>query len=159
MNTTGTVFKFYKKVDGGDSASKTPERPKDDNKVEPENMSPGDKAEGGETNLKSFVSIEKIKDAAVKTIGNVTSSIRGSSYLQAQANAFNNGLNTSLSLVSTAIAAGPYAALSAAGIAAAGEIYNQFVWFENKAWSDYDLEEYRQSRGIGSSLSGRSRGT
>lgn len=148
MDITGTTFNFTKKVtDGGDDSS--PEKPVDGDK-EKKPKAAGDKNQKGDGKDKSSVgafAYDMIKTGVKQTISAVMSNVSGSPTLQVQLQAAQQ-VGGRIIAYTAAVASQNWAAVAAMGISDLTSLATKQVTFnQDKAWTDYDLDQYRERRG------------
>ena len=150
MDITGATFNFTKKVtDGGETTS--PEKPVDGDK-ENKPKAAGDKKKKGDGDGKDKESIgafayDMIKTGVQQTFSAVMSNVSGSPTLQIQLQAAQQ-VGGKIIAYTAAIASQNWAVLGAMAIADTISFASKQAAFErDKAWSDYDLDQYRERRG------------
>ena len=149
MANQGATFIFKKKASVGEE-SPSPSAPDDNTAPAKGTDTAGERHDS--VSLKSYLSADKVINSVVKGVNAVTNNVSGSSYLQAQAAALNQGLAQGASLALTAVVS-PWAA-GVQALAMIGEYQlNEYKFSLNKALNDYDLEEYHTRRGYSSSRS------
>ena len=148
MDITGATFNFTKKVtDEGESAS--PEKPVDNDKGD-KPKTPGDKKKKGDGKDKESIgafAYDMIKTGVQQTISAVMSNVSGSPTLQIQLQAAQQ-VGGKIIAYTAAIASQNWAALATMAISDTISFASKQAAFErDKAWSDYDLDQYRERRG------------
>lgn len=150
MDITGATFNFTKKVtDEGETAS--PEKPVDGDK-ENKPKAAGDKKKKGDGDGKDKESIgafayDMIKTGVQQTVSAVMSNVSGSPTLQIQLQAAQQ-VGGKIIAYTAAIASQNWAALATMVISdAVSYTSKQAAFKRDKAWSDYDLDQYRERRG------------
>ena len=150
MDITGATFNFTKKVtDEGETAS--PEKPVDGDK-ENKPKAAGDKKKKGDGDGKDKESIgafayDMIKTGVQQTVSAVMSNVSGSPTLQIQLQAAQQ-VGGKIIAYTAAIASQNWAALATMVIFdAVSYTSKQAAFKRDKAWSDYDLDQYRERRG------------
>ncbi len=157
MDITGATFNFTKKVtDEGETAS--PEKPVDGDR-ENKPKAAGDKkkkGEGGNTkNSIGAFAYDMIKTGVQQTLSAVMSNVSGSPTLQIQLQAAQQ-VGGKIIAYTAAVATQNWVALSAMAIADTISFGTKQAAYErDKAWSDYDLDQYRERRGYSSNRSRR----
>ena len=150
MDITGATFNFTKKVtDEGETAS--PEKPVDgDREKKPKTAGDNSKRDSGKGNLKNAIgafAYDMIKTGVQQTLSTVMSNVSGSPTLQIQLQAAQQ-VGGKIIAYTAAIASQNWAALSTMAISDTISFASKQAAFDrDKAWSDYDLEEYRERRG------------
>ena len=150
MDITGVTFNFTKKVIyEGETAS--PEKPADGDR-ENKPKAAGDKKEegGGDGKDKESISAfayDMIKTGVQQTVSAVMSNVSGSPTLQIQLQAAQQ-VGGKIIAYTAAIASQNWAALGAMAISDTISFASKQAAYErDKAWSDYDLDQYRERRG------------
>ena len=150
MDITGATFNFTKKVtDEGETAS--PEKPVDGDR-ENKPKAAGDKKKQGDGDGKNKGSIsafayDMIKAGVQQTLSAVTSNVSGSPTLQIQLQAAQQ-VGGKIIAYTAAIASQNWAALATMAVSDTVSFVSKQAAFErDKAWSDYDLDQYRERRG------------
>ena len=147
MDITGATFNFTKKVtDDGETVS--PEKPVDRDRENKPKVS-GDKNKSGD-NKKSSVgafAYDMIKTGVQQTLSAVISNVSGSPTLQIQLQAAQQ-VGGKIIAYTAAIATQNWVALGAMAISDVVSYASKQAEFKReKAWSDYDLDQYRERRG------------
>ncbi len=157
MDITGATFNFTKKVtDEGETAS--PEKPVDGDrenkpKAAGDKKKKGDGKDSGKGAISAFA-YDMIKSGVQQTLSAVMSNVSGSPTLQIQLQTAQQ-VGGKIIAYTTAIATQNWAALATMAISDTISFTSKQAAYErDKAWSDYDLEQYRERRGY---LSSRSR--
>lgn len=150
MDITGATFNFTKKVtDEGETAS--PEKPVDGDR-ENKPKAAGDKKKKGDGDGKDKESIgaftyDMIKTGIQQTMSSVMSNVSGSPTLQIQLQAAQQ-VGGKIIAYTVAVASQNWAALGAMAISdTISFVSNRSAFERDKAWSDYDLDQYRERRG------------
>ncbi len=150
MDITGATFNFTKKVmDEGETAS--PEKPVDGDR-ENKPKSAGDKKKKDKDKDKDKESLsafayDMIKTGVQQTLSAVMSNVSGSPTLQIQLQAAQQ-IGGKIIAYTTAAATGNWAAVATMAVADSISFASKKAAFErDKAWSDYDLAQYRERRG------------
>lgn len=150
MDITGVNFNFTKKVtDEGETAS--PEKPVDGDK-ENKPKAAGDKkkkgdGDGKEKNAIGAFAYDMIKTGVQQTLSAVMSNVSGSPTLQIQLQAAQQ-VGGKIIAYTAAIASQNWAAVAAMAISDTISFASkQAAYNRDKAWSDYDLDQYRERRG------------
>ena len=148
MDITGATFNFTKKVtDEGETAS--PEKPVDGDK-ENKPKAAGDKKKRDEGKNKESIgafAYDMIKTGVQQTLSAVMSNVSGSPTLQIQLQAAQQ-VGGKIIAYTAAIASQNWAALATMAISDTISFASKQAAFErDKAWSDYDLDQYRERRG------------
>jgi hypothetical protein len=158
MDITGATFNFTKKVtDEGETAS--PEKPVDGDR-ENKPKAAGDKKKKGDGGGKDKESIgafayDMIKTGVQQTMSAVMSNVSGSPTLQIQLQAAQQ-IGGKIIAYTAAAATGNWAALATMAISDTISFASKQAAYErDKAWSDYDLEQYRERRGYSTARSRR----
>ena len=154
MDITGATFNFTKKVtDEGETAS--PEKPVDGDR-ENKPKAAGDKKKKGNGDGKDKESIgafayDMIKTGVQQTLSAVMSNVSGSPTLQIQLQAAQQ-VGGKIIAYTAAIASQNWAALATMAISDTISFASKQAAYErDKAWSDYDLDQYRERRGYSTS--------
>ena len=150
MDITGATFNFTKKVaDEGETAS--PEKPVDGDRENKPKVA-GDKKKKGDGDGKDKESIgafayDMIKTGVKQTISAVMSNVSGSPTLQIQLQAAQQ-VGGKIIAYTAAVASQNWAAVAAMAISDTISFASKQAAYErDKAWSDYDLDQYRERRG------------
>lgn len=150
MEITGATFNFTKTVtEEGESAS--PEKPADNDKekkpkVAGEDGKSGDKKKKDKNSLSAFA-FDLIKTSVQQTMAAVTANISGSPTLQVQIQAAQQ-IGGKIIAYTAAIATKEWAALAIMAVSDVISVVSKPVKYnQDKAWSDYDLDQYRERRG------------
>ncbi|MBE5747981.1 MAG: hypothetical protein E7352_07410 [Clostridiales bacterium] len=150
MNITGATFNFTKKVTEEDENS-SPEKPVDGDR-ENKPKAAGDKKKQGDGDGKNKGSIsafayDMIKAGVQQTLSAVTSNVSGSPTLQIQLQAAQQ-VGGKIIAYTAAIASKNWVALGVTAMSDAISIVSKnSAYMRDKAWSDYDLDQYRERRG------------
>ena len=158
MDITGATFNFTKKVtDEGETAS--PEKPVDgDRENKPKAAGDKKKKVDGDGKDKEYIgafAYDMIKTGVQQTLSAVMSNVSGSPTLQIQLQAAQQ-VGGKIIAYTAAIASQNWAALATMTISDTISFASKQVAYErDKAWSDYDLEEYRERRGYSMNRSRR----
>lgn len=150
MEITGATYNFTKKVvSEGENAA--PEKPKDEsNEKQPKTAGESEKDKGKGNALSAFA-YDMIKQGITQTISGVMANASASPTLQIQLQAAQQ-VGGKLISYTAAVASQNWAAVGAMAISDASAFVSKTVNFsKDKAWSDYDLEMYRERRGYSSS--------
>ena len=154
MDITGATFNFTKKVtDEGETAS--PEKPVDgDREKKPKTAGDNSKRDGGKGSLKNSIgafAYDMIKTGVQQTLSAVMSNVSGSPTLQIQLQAAQQ-VGGKIIAYTAAIASQNWAALATMAISDTISFASKQATYErDKAWSDYDLDQYRERRGYSTS--------
>lgn len=150
MDITGATFNFTKKVtDEGETAS--PEKPVDSDR-ENKPKAAGDKKKKGDGDGKDKESIgafayDMIKTGVQQTLSAVMSNVSGSPTLQIQLQAAQQ-VGGKIIAYTAAVVSQNWAAVAAMTISDTISFASKQAAYErDKAWSDYDLDQYRERRG------------
>ena len=149
MAITGATFNFNKTVTQEEAPS-TPDQPTDGAKLETKVA--GEKS--GKQNTKDMINLSIVHQALKTTISNAVQNVEGSQ-LSAQASALQSGVTSVVSMVFMA-ATNPYALLATIACQGISYAFKAEKFNRQKAWEEYDLEEYRAARGY-SAATNRSR--
>ena len=150
MDITGATFNFTKKVTD-ESETASPERPVDGDR-ENKPKAAGDKKKKGDGDGKDKESIgafayDMIKTGVQQTLSAVMSNVSGSPTLQIQLQAAQQ-VGGKIIAYTAAIASQKWATVAAMAIADTVSFASkQAAYGRDKAWSDYDLDQYRERRG------------
>ena len=150
MDITGTTFNFTKKVtDEGETAS--PERPVDgDREKKPKTAGDNSKRDGGKGSAKNAIgafAYDMIKTGVQQTLSAVMSNVSGSPTLQIQLQAAQQ-VGGKIIQYTSAIATGNWVVLATMAISdTISYASKQHAFEREKAWSDYDLDQYKARRG------------
>lgn len=149
MNITGATFNFTKKVtDEVENAS--PEKPVDGDR-ENKPKAAGDKKKKGDggkdkESVGAFA-YDMIKTGVQQTLSAVMSNVSGSPTLQIQLQAAQQ-IGGKIIAYTAALASQNWAALATMAISDTISFASKQAAYErDKAWSDYDLDQYRERRG------------
>lgn len=147
MAITGATFNFTKKVSEEEQVS-TASAPTDGNTPKPDLAGEGKKKD----NLRTIVGLQEARKVGSAIAQNIISNVEGTT-TQAQISALNSGVSTVAS-VATTFAVNPI--LGLANLTAQGVSYvaRQEKFNRDKAWTDYELEQYKQLRGYSSLYNG-----
>lgn len=150
MDITGATFNFTKKVTD-EVEPVSPEKPVDEDK-EKTPKTAGDKkkkVDGGGKDKESIgaFAYDMIKTGVKQTLSAVMSNVSGSPTLQIQLQAAQQ-VGGKIIAYTTAIASQNWAALATMAISDTVSFFSKQAAYErDKAWSDYDLDQYRERRG------------
>ena len=149
MEITGATFNFTKKVaEGGKTA--TPENPTDnDKKEQPTTAGEEEKKSGGEKgkNQIGAFAYDMVKTGVQQTLSAITSNVAGSSTLQIQLQSAQQ-VGGKIIAYTAAIATGNWAVAATMAVADITSYTSKQASFNrDKAWSDYDLDQYKTRRG------------
>ena len=154
MEITGATFNFTKKVSDEEEGG-TPESPVD---VEKENKpksagekkkKDGDSKESGKS-ISAFA-YDMIKQGIQTTVSSVLSNVSGSPTLQVQLQTAQQ-VGGKIIAYTAAAATGNWAVLTMMAFSDAVSYISKTTEFNRqKAWSDYDIEQYQERRGYSSS--------
>lgn len=146
MEITGATYNFTKKVVSEDENA-APENPKDENKEKQPKTAGDGKKENSKGNVLSAFAYDMIKQGVTQTISTVMSNANASPTLQIQLQAAQQ-VGGKLIAYTTAVVSQNWAAVGAMAISDAVAFGNKtFNFAKDKAWSDYDIEQYRERRG------------
>lgn len=151
MDITGTTFHFTQKVTEEENTS-SPENPADGDKEKSPKAAGDRNKKGGQDDKDKKNGIgafayDMIKTGIQQTLSAVTSSVSGSPTLQIQLQAAQQ-VGGKIIAYTTAAVSGNWAALATMAITDVISYGTKKAAFErDKAWSDYDLEQYRERRG------------
>ncbi len=148
MDITGTTFNFSKTVVTEEERLASPEKPVDGDKEKKPKAS-GDKNKSGDDKKSSVgaFAYDMIKTGVQQTVGAVLSNVSGSPTLQVQLNAAQQ-IGGKAIAYTMAIATQNWVALGAMAISDVVSYASKQAEFKReKAWSDYDLDQYRERRG------------
>ena len=140
MEITGATFNFNKTVTEDEPAS-TPDKPTDGAKIETKVA--GEK--GGKQNTKDFINLSMVTQTVKTAVNSAMQNVEGSQ-LSEQVSALQSIGSTVISSVFMA-ATNPYALVASLACMGINYAFKQAKYSRDKAWSDYDLEEYRARRG------------
>lgn len=150
MDITGATFNFTKKVtEEGETAS--PEKPVDGDR-ENKPKAAGDKKKKDDGDGKDKESIgafayDMIKTGVQQTLSAVMSNVSGSPTLQIQLQAAQQ-VGGKIIKYTTAAATGNWAAVALMAVSdTISYVSKQAEYSRDKAWSDFDLDQYRERRG------------
>lgn len=158
MDITGATFNFTKTVTNEERVS-TPENPVDDDK-EKKPKSAGDKKKnangsGENKNAIGAFAYDMIKTGVQQTMSAVMSNVSGSPTLQVQLQAAQQ-IGGKIIAYTAAVATGNWAAVATMAISdITSYAAKQAEFKRDKAWSDYDLDQYRERRGYSTARSRR----
>ncbi len=141
---TGATFNFNKTVTEDEPAS-TPDKPTDGAKVETKVA--GEKK--GKQNTKDMINLSIVTQTVKTAINSALQNVEGSR-LSEQVSAMQSIASTTISSVFMA-ATNPYALLVSLACKGISYAFKQDKYNRQKAWSDYDLDEYRARRGYSNS--------
>lgn len=144
MAVTGATFNFNKTVTEEEPAS-TPDKPTDGAKIETKVA--GEK--GGKQNTKDFINLSMVTQTVKTAVNSAIQNVE-SSQLSEQVSALQSIGSTVVSSVFMA-ATNPYALVASLACMGINFAFKQDKYNRQKAWSDYDLEEYRERRGYSNS--------
>ena len=148
MKVTGATFNFNKTIVQEEESS-TPEKPADTGKTKKPKVA-GEKKEKTEaqekTSLKDAFVYDMIKTAVKTTVSAVIQNVSGSPTLQVQINGISSAATKGVAYI-TAAATNPalFAGMLVTDTIQYG--FQQGAYNRSVAWSDYDLEQYREMRG------------
>lgn len=149
MDITGATFNFTKTVTG-DGENSSPEKPVDGDKEKIPKTAGDNKKKDGESEKKSSISAfayDMIKTGVQQTISAVMSNVSGSATLQVQLQTAQQ-IGGKVIAYTTAMATGNFVALATMAVSDTISSISKHAQFNrDKAWSDYDLEQYRERRG------------
>lgn len=155
MDITGATFNFTKKVmDEGETSS--PEKPVDgDKEKKPKDAGGDEKKKGKDKNSISAFTYDMVKTGVLQTVSAVMSNVSGSPTLQIQLQAAQQ-IGGKIIAYTTAAATGNLATLATMAISdSISFAAKQAAYERDKAWSDYDLDQYRERRGYSTTRSRR----
>lgn len=156
MDITGATFNFTKKVTD-ESESSSPEKPVDNDK-EKKPKPAGDKKKKSDSKDKEGVSAfayDMIKSGVQQTISAVMSNVSGSPTLQIQLQAAQQ-VGGKIIAYTAAVASQNWVSLATMTISNTISLASkQAAFHRDKAWSDYDLDQYRERRGYSTARSRR----
>lgn len=154
MEITGATFYFTKKVtDEGETSS--PEKPVDGDKEKKPKPAGDNKDKNKEKSSIGAFAYDMIKTGVQQTMSAVMSNVSGSPTLQIQLQAAQQ-IGGKIIAYTAAAATGNWAALTAMAISDTISYgAKQAEFRRDKAWSDYDLEQYRDRRGYSTARSRR----
>lgn len=150
MDITGATFNFTKTVNG-DGENSSPEKPVDGDKEKTPKVAGDNKkneeSSGDKKNSITAFAYDLIKTGMKQTVSAVMSNVSGSATLQVQLQAAQQ-IGGKVIAYTAAIATGNWAAAAIMGVSDMISGISKRAEFErNKAWSDYDIEQYRERRG------------
>lgn len=141
---TGATFNFNKTVTEEEAAS-TPDKPADGAKVETKVA--GEKK--GKQNTKDMINLSIVTQTLKTAVNSAMQNVEGAQ-LSEQASALQSIGSTVISSVFMA-ATNPYALVTMLACKGVSYAFKQDKYNRQKAWTDYDLEEYRARRGYSNS--------
>lgn len=144
MEMTGATFNFNKTVTDEEPSS-TPDKPADGAKVETKVA--GEKK--GKQNTKDTINLSIVTQSVKTAINSAIQNVEGSQ-LSGQVSALQSVATTAISSVFMA-ATNPYALLTSLACKGISYAFKVDKFNRQKAWSDYDLEEYKVARGYANS--------
>lgn len=150
MDITGATFNFTKKVtDEGETSS--PEKPVDgDRENKPKSAGENNSKKSEQKNSVGAFAYDMIKTGVQQTISAVMSNVSGSPTLQIQLQAAQQ-VGGKIIAYTAAVATGNWAALATMAISdMVSYTAKEKAFNRDKAWSDYDLDQYRDRRGYSS---------
>lgn len=140
MDITGATFNFNKTVTEDEPAS-TPDKPTDGAKVETKVA--GEKKD--KQNTKDMINLSIVTQSIKTAINSAMQNVEGAQ-LSAQTSALQSIGGTVVSSVFMA-ATNPYALITSLACKGISYGFQVAKFNREKAWSDYDLNEYRERRG------------
>ena len=150
MEITGATFNFTKQVANGGGSQSSPEKPVDNDKAEkPTTAGEEEKKSGGEKgkNQIGAFAYDMLKTGMQQTLSAITSQVAGSSTLQVQLQTAQQ-VSGKIIAYTAAIATGNWAVAATMAVADITSFASkQATYNREKAWSDYDLDQYRERRG------------
>lgn len=154
MDITGATFNFTKKVtDEGETTS--PEKPVDGDKEKKPKSAGDNKDKNKEKSSIGAFAYDMIKTGVQQTMSAVMSNVSGSPTLQIQLQAAQQ-IGGKIIAYTAAAATGNWVALATMAISDTISYgAKQAEFRRDKAWSDYDLEQYRDRRGYSTARSRR----
>ena len=141
MAVTGATFNFNKTVTDEEKPS-TAAEPRDNSKIETKVA--GEKKGSG--NTQDFVNLSLLQQTMKSTIDTALQSVEGDSRMSQQVSAMQSITKTAISSVFMA-ATNPYALIATVAMQGISYAFKSDKFNRNKAWQDYDLQEYRSARG------------
>lgn len=151
MEITGATFYFTKKS-GGEGETISPEKPADDDKekkprVAGDKKTNSNKEEGKDKTTIGVFAYDMIKTGVQQTIEAVTANVSGSPTLQIQIQAAKQ-VGGKIIAYTAAVVSRNWAALATMAFSdAISFVSKQAVYERDKAWTDYNLDQYRERRG------------
>jgi hypothetical protein len=150
MEITGATFNFIKKVSGKAETTATPEKPVNtDGEKKPTTAGDEEKKEGGakSKNKIGAFAYDMIKTSIQQTLSAITSNVAGSATMQVQLQAAQQ-VGGKILTYTMAAATGNWAAIATMAVADTISFgAKQANFGREKAWTDYDLDQYQARRG------------
>ena len=149
MEITGATYNFTKKV-VSEGEKTTPEKPTDEDKEKTPKTAGDDEQKKDKGNALTAFAYDMIKQGLTQTVSAVMSSVSASPTLQIQLQTAQQ-VGGKLIAYTTAVASQNWAAVGSMALSDTVSFVSKTANFErNKAWSDYDLDQYRERRGYAS---------
>ena len=144
MAITGATFNFNKTVTEEEPAS-TPDKPADGAKLETKIA--GEKK--GSSNTNDFINLAVVTQSLKTAVNSAIQNVEGSQ-LSEQISALQSIGGTLISSVFMAYS-NPYALIANLACMGINHAFKQAKYNQRRAWSDYDIEQYKEKRGYSNS--------